>query len=56
MEGGKISVQFPQYYFTAEIIDTKLVMVRKPVDLLTSVKKKTEMSGSGSFSFSAYLG
>ncbi|XP_040904234.1 gastrotropin-like [Toxotes jaculatrix] len=26
MEGGKISVQFPQYQFTAEIIDDKLVM------------------------------
>lgn len=36
MEGGKISVQFPQYHFSAEIIDSKLVMVRKPVDLLTS--------------------
>lgn len=26
MEGGKISVQFPQYHFTAEIVDDKLVM------------------------------
>lgn len=27
MEGGKISVQFPQYHFTAEIVDDKLIMV-----------------------------
>ncbi|XP_030595772.1 gastrotropin-like [Archocentrus centrarchus] len=27
MEGGKISVQFPEYHFTAEIIDDKLVMI-----------------------------
>lgn len=27
MEGGKISVQFPEYHFTAEIVDDKLVMV-----------------------------
>ncbi|XP_068182214.1 gastrotropin-like isoform X2 [Antennarius striatus] len=26
MENGKISIQFPQYMFTAEIIDGKLVM------------------------------
>ncbi|KAK5864915.1 hypothetical protein PBY51_016120 [Eleginops maclovinus] len=26
LEGGKISAQFPQYQFTAEIIDDKLVM------------------------------
>ncbi|XP_069026984.1 gastrotropin-like [Embiotoca jacksoni] len=26
MEGGKISIQFPQYHFTAEIIGDKLVM------------------------------
>ncbi|CAI5651897.1 gastrotropin [Oreochromis niloticus] len=26
MEGGKISVQFPQYHFTAEIVDDKLIM------------------------------
>uniref|UniRef100_A0A3Q3W178 Cytosolic fatty-acid binding proteins domain-containing protein n=1 Tax=Mola mola TaxID=94237 RepID=A0A3Q3W178_MOLML len=26
MEGGKISVQFPQYHFTAELVDDKLVM------------------------------
>lgn len=26
MEGGKISVQFPQYNFTAEMIEDKLVM------------------------------
>ncbi|TKS72454.1 Gastrotropin [Collichthys lucidus] len=26
MEGGKISVQFPQYHFTAELIEDKLVM------------------------------
>ncbi|KAM7389647.1 hypothetical protein PAMP_023610 [Pampus punctatissimus] len=26
MEGGKISIQFPQYIFTAEIIEDKLVM------------------------------
>lgn len=29
MEGSKISIQFPQYHFTAEIIDDKLVMVRE---------------------------
>lgn len=29
MEGGKISVQFPQYLFTAEMIEDKLVMVRE---------------------------
>lgn len=29
MEGGKISVQFPQYHFTAELVDDKLVMVRE---------------------------
>lgn len=29
MEGGKISIQFPQYLFIAEIIDDKLVMVRE---------------------------
>lgn len=27
MEGDKISCQFPQYLFTAEIVDDKLVMV-----------------------------
>lgn len=27
MEGNKISCQFPQYLFTAEIVDDKLVMV-----------------------------
>lgn len=27
MEGGKISVPFPQYNFTAEIIEDKLVMI-----------------------------
>ncbi|KAM6923722.1 gastrotropin-like [Xenentodon cancila] len=27
MEAGKISIQFPQYSFTAEIIDDKLVMI-----------------------------
>ncbi|XP_038556047.1 gastrotropin-like [Micropterus salmoides] len=26
MEGGKISIQFPQYLFTAELIEDKLVM------------------------------
>ncbi|XP_061690395.1 gastrotropin-like [Syngnathoides biaculeatus] len=26
MEGGKISVQFPQYLFTAEMVNNKLVM------------------------------
>ncbi|KAF1384585.1 hypothetical protein PFLUV_G00121730 [Perca fluviatilis] len=26
MEGDKISIQFPQYHFTAEIIEDKLVM------------------------------
>ncbi|XP_039976262.1 gastrotropin-like [Xiphias gladius] len=26
MEGGKISIQFPQYHFTAEIAEDKLVM------------------------------
>ncbi|XP_057706356.1 gastrotropin-like [Corythoichthys intestinalis] len=26
MEGGKISVQFPQYLFTAEMVNDKLVM------------------------------
>lgn len=29
MEGGKISIQFPQYHFTAELIEDKLVMVRE---------------------------
>lgn len=27
LEGGKISVPFPKYNFTAEIVDDKLVMV-----------------------------
>ncbi|XP_040029983.2 gastrotropin [Gasterosteus aculeatus] len=27
MEGGKISIPFPQYHFTAEIIEDKLVMI-----------------------------
>ncbi|XP_047441076.1 gastrotropin-like [Mugil cephalus] len=27
MEGGKISIQFPQYNLTAEIVDDKLVMI-----------------------------
>nr|XP_046261885.1 gastrotropin-like [Scatophagus argus] len=27
MEGGKISVPFPQYHFTAEIVEDKLVMI-----------------------------
>nr|QLH01980.1 fatty acid binding-protein 6b [Trachinotus ovatus] len=27
MEGGRISIQFPQYHFTAEIIEDKLIMV-----------------------------
>ncbi|KAM6953010.1 gastrotropin-like [Lycodopsis pacificus] len=26
MEGGKISIPFPQYHFTAEIIEDKLIM------------------------------
>ncbi|XP_070818777.1 gastrotropin-like [Chaetodon auriga] len=26
MEGGKISIQFPQYQFTAELVEDKLVM------------------------------
>ncbi|XP_023258824.1 gastrotropin-like [Seriola lalandi dorsalis] len=26
MEGGKISIQFPQYHFTAEIVEDKLIM------------------------------
>lgn len=29
MEGGKISIQFPQYHLTAEIIEDKLVAVRE---------------------------
>nr|XP_040029983.1 gastrotropin-like [Gasterosteus aculeatus aculeatus] len=27
MEGGKISIPFPQYHFTAELIEDKLVMI-----------------------------
>ncbi|KAK7922849.1 hypothetical protein WMY93_009751 [Mugilogobius chulae] len=26
LENGKLSIQFPQYHFTAEIVDNKLVM------------------------------
>jgi len=31
MEGGKISIGFPQYHFTAEIIDEKLVIVSEVI-------------------------
>lgn len=44
MEGGKISVHFPQYHFTAEITDNKLIMVRKPIDFVfTSTQKGVEI-------------
>lgn len=31
MEEGKISIQFPEYHFAAELIDDKLVMVRESI-------------------------
>lgn len=31
MENGRISVQFPQYHFTAEVTGDKLIMVKEPV-------------------------
>lgn len=32
MENGRISVQFPQYHFAAEVIGDKLIMVKEPVN------------------------
>lgn len=44
MKGGKISINFPQYHFTTEIADNKLIMVRKPIDFVfTSTQKGVEI-------------
>lgn len=30
MDNGRISVHFPQYHFTAEVVGDKLIMVKEP--------------------------
>lgn len=32
MEKGRISVQFPQYHFTAEVNGDELIMVKEPLN------------------------
>lgn len=32
MDNGRISIQFPQYHFTAEVSGDKLIMVKEPVN------------------------
>lgn len=59
MEGGKILIQFPQYLFTAELVEDKLVMVRShrqfQQDELLYVKLSYTLILKHLFSFSHHV-
>lgn len=46
MNDGKISIQFPQYHFTAEIIEDKLIMVATQTPLYFKKNNNRNKTGS----------